>query len=132
MPAFGSTAANVLRLAVDRNYRRKGVGRKLAKALNALVFKEKEDGKGGFGATQSRASVILNVHGYGDAQDLFWKEGYRRGAEIEGSTYSWSNKLERIVRRSSQPMFLGRNWYGRNRLREQERNFPKERPVQLA
>lgn len=132
-PAFGGTAAGVLRLAVDPAYRNRPdlrIGRKLVKAVNALIFRDAKDEESkGLDCSQARASVILSVDDYGLAQDLFWKEWYRRsGPELEGTTQGWSNKLNKIVKRNSQPMLLDRRSYREHHRGEHLTQFPKQRP----
>lgn len=132
-PAFGATAAGVLRLAVDVRYRGNRnlrVGNKLIKTVNALIFRDASDVEHqGLNCSQARASVILGVEGELKAQNAFTREGYVRGAELVGTTLGWSNRLGRIVNRSSQPMTLTRSLYRQNRRGEHIRYFPTIRPA---
>jgi len=132
-PAFGATAGGVLRLAVDvacRGNRNLRVGNKLIKTVNALIFRDASDVEyKGLNCTQARASVILGVEGELKAQNAFTREGYVRGAELVGTTLGWSNRLRRIVNRSSQPMTLTRSLYRQNRRGEHIRYFPTIRPA---
>ena len=135
-PAFGATAAGVLRLAVDvayRGNRNLRIGNKLIKTVNALIFRDARDVEHqGLNCSQARASVILGVEGELKAQNAFTREGYVRGAELVGTTLGWSNRLGRIVNRNSQPMFLYRTWYMDNRKEELANYFPKPRPPKVA
>lgn len=129
-PAFGATAAGVLRLAVDPEYRNKRIGNKLIKTANALIFRDAKDEEYmGLDCLQARASVILGVDGELMAQRAFAREGYIRGAELVGTTRGWSNRFNRLVNQNSQPMTLTRSWYRQNRRGEHDRYFPKQRPT---
>lgn len=129
-PAFGATAAGVLRLAVDPKYREKRIGNRLVKAVNAFVFRDANDeANKGLNCTQARASAILGVDGDSIAQKTFAREGYIRGAELVGTTLGWSNRSNRLVNRNSQPMILTRSWYRDRRRGEHITYFPNQRPI---
>lgn len=127
-PGFGSRVGELMRLVVDEKYRNLKVARKLVKAANALMFRKGEDdGSRGFGCTKAQIYVIIGIDDDWIPQRVFAREGYRRGAENVGTTFSWSNKLNKLVDRSSQPMSLDRTWYIRNRAGEHIRFFPEAR-----
>lgn len=124
-PGFGMVAANVLRIAVDENHRGGGIGTKLVRAANALIFRDEEEG--GLGCLQARAGVILGVENDWKPQRLFGGEGYKRGEELVRTTLGWSHTREKLVVRNAQPMFLDRRTYLHNRPGENVKYFPKDR-----
>lgn len=132
-PGHGSRVGEGMRLVVDEKYRDLKVARKLVKTANALMFRKGEDdGSRGFGCTKSQIYVIINVDGDGIAQRVFAREGYIRGPENVRTTFSWSNKSNKLVDRSSQPMSLDRVWYIRNRQGEHMKFFPEPRPPKIV
>jgi len=125
-PGRGSRAAEGMRLAVDENYRRLGIASKLVKAGNALMFTDEENG--GFDANLAQVFVIIKIAGDGRPLRVFGREGYLRGTEREEATRSWSNELQELVVRNSQPMTLQRRTYIQNFPRDHIEFFPKPRP----
>lgn len=133
-PGHGSRVGEGMRLVVDERYRNLKIARKLVKAANAVMFRQEEaDGSGGLGCTKAQVYVIIGVDEDWIAQRVFAREGYIRGQQNVGTTYSWSNKLEKLVmNRSSQPMSLDLAWYKQNRRGEHERFFPAQRLPKVA
>lgn len=129
-PGFGSLVSEGMRLVVDEKYRNLRVAEKLVKAGNAVMFRDKEDGE--FGCNKSQVYVIIGIDGEWIPQRVFSREGYLRGTENTGCTYSWSNESSKLVVRNSLPMSLYRSWYIDNRKEEHTTYFPKPRPVQTA
>lgn len=127
-PGFGSRVGEGMRLVVDENYRNKKIARKLVQSGNALTFRDDESG--GFNCNISQVYVIIN--GEGIPLRVFGNEGYLRDAERRGGTFSWSNRLNRLVERNSQPMHLDRTWYIRNRRGHHITFFPQQRPPKEA
>ena len=129
-PAFGARAGGVLRLAVDPEYRNKGIGKKLVKAANAFVFRDaKDEANKGLNCSQARASVIVGVSRYEIPQNLFRGEGYLGQTELVGTTRGWNNRLKRLSNRNSQPMLLDRDRYKQSHRGEHVTHFPKQRPT---
>jgi len=129
-PGFGSRVAEGMRLVVDERYRNLRIAEKLVKAANAVMFEKGEDGGfGEFGCNKSQVYVIIGIDNDGTPQRVYEREGYLKSPQNIGCTYSWSNESNKLVVRTSQPMFLYRESYNRDRLGEQGVYYPKERPT---
>jgi len=132
-PGFGSRVGEGMRLVVDEKYRNLRIARKLVKSANALMFRKGEDdGSVGFGCAKAQIYVIIGVDGDGIAQRVFAREGYIRGPQNVKTTFSWSNKLAKLMDRSSQPMSLDLAWYKQNRRGEHIKSFPESRLPKVA
>ena len=116
--------AEIGKLVVARNYRRKHIGNMLIGNSNAFIFRE---GSGGLDCRLSQIFVIIGIPSYHIAQDAFAKAGYLRQGERQESTRSWSNDLGRVVDRNSQPMTLQRESYKILFPGAHEIDFPKQR-----
>jgi len=125
--------AEIGKLVVDKDYRKKGTANKLIRTANAFIFSEN-----GLDCRFAEAFVIINVDSYHTAQDVFSNvytdefvkgRGYLRGGERELTTRSWSNTEGGFVDRNSQPMGLTRRRYIDNFLGDQITSFPKPRSV---
>lgn len=131
-PGFGSLVSEDMRLVVDEKYRNLKVAEKLVKAADALMFGDREDVESGeFGCNKSQVYVIIGIDGEWIPQKVFAREGYLRNPENIGCTYSWSNELNKLVVRNSQPMFLYKSWYIDNRKEDLANYFPKPRPPKV-
>ena len=125
-PGFGSRVSEGMRLVVDEKYRNLRVAEKLVKAGNAVMFENRREERfGEFGCSKSQVYVIIDIDGEWISQRVFAREGYKRGPENEQTTFSWNNKLNRLVVRSSQPMSLYRISYIQHRSGEHQKYLPK-------
>ncbi len=132
-PGFGSRVSEGMRLVVDEKYRNLKIARKLLKAGNAVMFENRQEGGfGEFGCNKSQVYVIIGIDGEEIPQRVYAREGYLRNPENVGCTFSWSNKLNKLVVRNSQPMSLYRSSYIQNHSGEHRRFFPEPRRSKVA
>lgn len=98
----GVLAANVARVVVDEESRRKGIGRLLLKTANAYIF-----GEFSF-FQQVTASIILGVPGDQIPQRIFRGERYKSQNEIANRCVSWDPGKGLFVAHNVLPMVLER------------------------
>ncbi|HLC32187.1 MAG TPA: hypothetical protein VJK51_05965 [Candidatus Nanoarchaeia archaeon] len=128
-PGHGSLVGEGGKLVVDEKYRGLRIVSKLIKAGNAVMF---EEGYGEFGTNKSQVYVITGVKDDQIPQRAYEREGYLKDEPNIGCTYSWSNELNKLVLRNSQPMHLYKSAHLQNCSGEYEQFYPKPRPIQLA
>lgn len=114
---------------------------RLIRTANAFIFRE---GSGGLDCSFAEAFVIIgtrddNRPGYYEplpayhvALNGFRRQGFEGRSDRRGATRSWSNQLNRLVDRVSQPVELTKAAYKHDFPRDHIKYFPTLRPPRQA
>lgn len=104
-PEEGLRSVKFGRVAVQNDFRKKGVARELLKSGLSLAFSSLEEG--GMGCEQVLLAVIQDVNGYEFAEKAFQKAGFNYlGPRFFSRCDGWDNERGAEVPRDVQMMFI--------------------------
>ncbi len=128
-PNFGARQAEIMKIAVKEEGRRKGVGMALLNSAHSLAFCPEEEG--GFDALYVSAWVVVNLRGSEKAPLNLFREKmhYRKQGETwkrRGTT--WSTRAKDFVERDVDELVLDRQRWVRHLPKAKTEAFPKNPP----
>jgi len=126
---FGIKFATVEKLAVLKEARGKGIGRRLIRTANAIVYSIQNPDKD-YAFTGARAGIINNAEGAYAAWTLFARAGYELIGDQEANCVSWDVRKGKFVERNT--WIVGIGDIPPYRRTDLARFLPKEAPHSTA